>query len=71
MRTHCYVGKLPCGCTGGAVVDDPERKEHTATCVSDLIAAGCTVTRETIEAFKADPSPLGCECGQKTLELGL
>ena len=42
-ESQTYVAWNPCGCIGGAVVNDPEHARDVATNVASFIRQGCTV----------------------------
>lgn len=52
--THAYVGRAPCGCVRGLIVDDPDRKRDTSLEIGrwmrgDREAPPWTIERTTIE----------------------
>ena len=43
---YSYVGLKPCGCMGGAVSEDPDRKPQVGKQINDFIRRGWTVERK-------------------------
>jgi hypothetical protein len=66
--THCYVGKLKCGCTVVVVADRGDK--DTANAVAGFIGSGCTVERMTLGNFRRGlvSNAFGCKCNPKPRE---
>jgi hypothetical protein len=63
--THCYVGKLACGCIVAVTSDEPDCPKRVAKDVASFVREGMTIERMTLEAFRSSKAPFGCECKKK------
>ena len=53
MDTHVYIGSLVCGCHVAVVVDEIAAPQRTAKTVQEFIKNGYTISRHTLDEYRA------------------